>query len=438
MAAKRLFKSLDPESTPPTDVKFLFKDEEEVESELRAHKLILGIASDVFDREFFGSMKEIKEVIDIVDASHDVFRVMIEYIYNKQFCWDDYDLGFLASLYYLADKYNIVDLRQEIIASVPRHTVSKGNVLEIGILAEANTHHQSLSDSLYRSAATFLTQTFKADLDNALNFFFEKKENMDHAVVIFKIMAAIKKMKPTIYQRMPIILTYLDPLKCPFKFEVEVSRSGSVDDMCAALGKLANIPDYNMMVTKVSNDKIDQILTGEYQLEKLGYHYSPRIYVYEMAKPDPTNVMVQVYSREKVNSKYVLFGKPFMCSVPKVCTASQLYEILLQRMSRYVSRPAQGEKWWIGPEDDTNADSDQGSVDSDQEEEDIWLISATMFSITLIKEVGNPIKGSSSIGKHRMETITLSMNSILCLDWDQTAKQKFFNESASKEIETAR
>ena len=136
MAAKRLFKSLDSESTPPTDVKFRFKDKEEAENELRAHKLILGIASDVFDREFFGSMKETKEVIDIVDATHDVFKVMIEYIYNKQFCWDDYDLGFLASLYYLADKYNIGDLQDEIIASVPRHTVSKGNVLEIGILAD--------------------------------------------------------------------------------------------------------------------------------------------------------------------------------------------------------------------------------------------------------------------------------------------------------------
>ena len=67
MAAKRLFKSLDPVSTPPTDA----------ESELRVHKLILGIASDVFDREFFGSMKETKEVIDIVDATHDVLKAMI-------------------------------------------------------------------------------------------------------------------------------------------------------------------------------------------------------------------------------------------------------------------------------------------------------------------------------------------------------------------------
>ena len=68
--------------------------------------------------------------------------------------------------------------------------------------------------------------------------------------------------------------------------------------MCAVLGKLANIPDYNMMVTQVTNDKIDQILAGEYKLDKLGY--SPQIHVYEIAKSDPTNVIVQVYSREQV------------------------------------------------------------------------------------------------------------------------------------------
>ena len=107
-------------------------------------------------------------------------------------------------------------------------------------------------------------------------------------------------------------------------------------------------------------------------------------------------------------------------------------------MSRYVSRPAEGEKWWIGSEDDTGADSDQnGSIDSYQEDENTWLTSAKMFSITLTKQIGNPSKGST-IGKQRWETITLAMNSILSLDWDQTAKQKFFNESASKEFDAAR
>ena len=44
MAAKRLFKSLDPDATPPTGVKFWLKNKGEAEGELKAHKLMLGIA----------------------------------------------------------------------------------------------------------------------------------------------------------------------------------------------------------------------------------------------------------------------------------------------------------------------------------------------------------------------------------------------------------
>ena len=53
------------------------------------------------------------DVASEVDDDHgsvDVFEAMIEYIYN------------------LADKYDISELRQEIIASIPEHKVSEENV----------------------------------------------------------------------------------------------------------------------------------------------------------------------------------------------------------------------------------------------------------------------------------------------------------------------
>ena len=71
------------------------------------------------------------DVASEVDDDHvsvDAFEAMIEYIYNKKIVWKDYGLSFLASLYYLADKYDISELRQEIIASIPEHKVSEENV----------------------------------------------------------------------------------------------------------------------------------------------------------------------------------------------------------------------------------------------------------------------------------------------------------------------
>ena len=68
MAMRKLSMCLDPSRGPPMDVTFIFKKGADVR-EIKAHKLILSIASDVFNREFYGSMKEPKDNIDIVDAS---------------------------------------------------------------------------------------------------------------------------------------------------------------------------------------------------------------------------------------------------------------------------------------------------------------------------------------------------------------------------------
>eukprot|EP00092_Neocalanus_flemingeri_P054323 GFUD01063967.1.p1 GENE.GFUD01063967.1~~GFUD01063967.1.p1 ORF type:complete len:270 (-),score=63.86 GFUD01063967.1:19-828(-) len=191
MAASKLSMCLDPITRPPTDVTFVFKDEGGSVKEIKAHKVILAIPSDVFYREFYGSMKE-KDTIDITDASHDVFQAMIEFIYSKQPNCKDMALSFLASLYYHAEKYNIKDLKDEIMASIPEHEVTMENVLDIAILAEDSILHKPISDALYDAAATFLKIEFKDKLNQALQFFTETEANEVHAVVIFKVMSRMK------------------------------------------------------------------------------------------------------------------------------------------------------------------------------------------------------------------------------------------------------
>jgi len=182
-------------SNPPTDVIFLFKEEcSDATKEVKAHKAILAFASDVFNREFYGSLKS-EELIEIQDASHDVFQALIWYIYNpeEQIIWENVDLEFLAALYYLAEKYNVESLRDEIIAKIPEHKVTKENVLSIAILAEENTVHRHLSDALYNSAANFVFKEngFKEQFDK-FDLFCE--ENVKHSLVIFKLMERVKKM----------------------------------------------------------------------------------------------------------------------------------------------------------------------------------------------------------------------------------------------------
>jgi len=190
---RRIFESLDPSSSLTTDVRFLFKRESGIVKEVKAHKLILGGASDVFEREFFRPMKK-DEDIEIKDVSEEVFRAMVDYIYNKKIELIEFDLNFLSSLYYIADLYNIEELRLDIIASIPEHIVSDQNFLDVAILAENNIVYQRLSEALYNSAAVFMKKKFCGKIDNVFNFCSETDASGIHGQVLFKMMGRMKSL----------------------------------------------------------------------------------------------------------------------------------------------------------------------------------------------------------------------------------------------------
>jgi len=280
---------------------------------------------------------------------------------------------------------------------------------------------------------------------------------------------------PTCYLSLPlpvkkerqveVFLVYLDPLKPPTQFKVTAPKNGSMGDLCIALGKLANVPGDNLVVTDVYNHRFHKIYTGEDQLS----HILDRddIFVYETDSSDTNNVTVPVYLREKKNcSSYApsnLFGQPLLCSLPSSCTANQLYDALLQRMARYVSRPDQEEEWWKPPpkrpDSGQGEDMEQGEGSSgasseesptsetepaktnaagetpdddmlSEEEEPVGPLK--MFSLHLVNSYGNA--QIEPISEQEEEVITLTSKNYLSLDWHPRAKLKFFNEKAAEDF----
>jgi len=190
---------LAPDSTIPTNVRFLF-NEGGIIKEVKAHKMILALVSDVFAKEFFGSMKEDKDDIDIKDASQEVFQAMVNFIYNKQVDMGEFDLTFKCQLYNLAEKYNVKDLRRKIIASIPKHDndITEENVLDVAILAEENIHHKPLSEELYTAATVFLMKKFAGKLNNAVEFISQIEATQANGLVLIKMIARMKEMTPTL------------------------------------------------------------------------------------------------------------------------------------------------------------------------------------------------------------------------------------------------
>ena len=92
-----------------SDVTFVLSDGSEVD----AHKLILALASPVFEMEFYGGQwaEQGRDRLDIVD-DRGVFRELVSFVYKQDIdfsCLDDLQLW---DLLYLANKYFISQLQQ--------------------------------------------------------------------------------------------------------------------------------------------------------------------------------------------------------------------------------------------------------------------------------------------------------------------------------------
>jgi len=184
----------------PTDIKFVFTKKGETDGstiieEIRAHKNILALASDVLKKGFYGGMED-NGSINIEDANKEAFEVMIHFIYNKEIDLNHLDFDMLCSVYYLADKYNITPLEKETLKAIKSKEIPTENVLDIGLLAIKHSVHDKLAEALFEAAAQRLSRIFKGDLTRAVDYLtkIDADVNLDSARYksVVKIMARLR------------------------------------------------------------------------------------------------------------------------------------------------------------------------------------------------------------------------------------------------------
>ena len=166
---------------------------------------------------------------------------------------------------------------------------------------------------------------------------------------------------PTCYLSLPLpvkkerqvelFLVYLDPSKAPTQFKVTCPKNGTMKDLCQSVSKVANVKAECLVVTDVYTHRFHKIYTNDDQISSIMERDD--IFVYETDNTDPNLVTVPVYLREKKSgSTYAptnLFGQPLLVSLPQTTTVGDVYEALLTKMSRYVSRPSPDDEWWKPP-----------------------------------------------------------------------------------------
>eukprot|EP00092_Neocalanus_flemingeri_P016301 GFUD01017646.1.p1 GENE.GFUD01017646.1~~GFUD01017646.1.p1 ORF type:complete len:277 (+),score=55.23 GFUD01017646.1:58-888(+) len=179
---------------PTCDVKFTFLDQKTgLKSELPAHKLILAFGSEVFMRQFFGSIPEEENAIPIEDSTVEVFRIFLDILYNKKISLKAFDFKLLADLYYLAEKHHHKFLKDLIVNEVWFREIDSGNLLEVAKMAENNAHLEEFSSSLLNICYVFMRKT---DLASISDIFDNEDVGEENSCLLHRLMAGAERTRP--------------------------------------------------------------------------------------------------------------------------------------------------------------------------------------------------------------------------------------------------
>ncbi|KAL3977411.1 glutamate receptor, ionotropic kainate 1 [Sarotherodon galilaeus] len=148
-----------------------------------------------------------------------------------------------------------------------------------------------------------------------------------------------------------VYLVRLDPLAKPTQYKLTVPKVGYISDLCTSLSNLSGVPAEKMIVTDIYNHRFHRIFATNENLSSIMERDD--IYVFEVAVnrvEDTDHVVIPVHLREKYkqsgynHTSTPLFGQPFLIAVPRTLSEDKLYNMLLQRLCRFVRSSVEEEE----------------------------------------------------------------------------------------------
>lgn len=139
------------------DVNFIFRDENQ---KIPANKCLLAIASPVFQRMFYGDLKESGD-INIVDASPEAFIEFLQFFYLDKF---ELTIENIAEVLTLADKYDVTGLMNlcGIYLEYNLNNESVSWIYELAIMFNMSHLNQLCCDRIcLETSAVLATRSFK-------------------------------------------------------------------------------------------------------------------------------------------------------------------------------------------------------------------------------------------------------------------------------------
>jgi len=117
--------------------------------EIKANKVILALASEVFRAQFFGSIPA-GPVVPVKDSNAEAFGIFVDILYNVKIQLKDMNLMLLGDLFYLAEKYQVDAIKAAIVEDINLREIGIENVIDVLKVVESKSHLVQFANSLYK------------------------------------------------------------------------------------------------------------------------------------------------------------------------------------------------------------------------------------------------------------------------------------------------
>jgi len=134
------------------DVTFSFDTKSSItngKKEIKANKTILALASEVFKTQFFGSIPA-EEPVPVKDSNAEAFGIFLDILYNEKIQLKDMNPMLLGDLYYLAEKYQVDEIKVAILEDINLRQVTIEDVIEVLTVVESKSQLVQFTESLYK------------------------------------------------------------------------------------------------------------------------------------------------------------------------------------------------------------------------------------------------------------------------------------------------
>ena len=162
-----LAKLQDPDFGIPFDITFQIMDDKELNmmGEIKGHKLLLGLYSPVFKKQFYSDGKDSKDIIPIKQTTRESFEKMIDFIYSKEIDWATLTVMELYDVVNLAEMYDMPPLTEVVKSQLEMYPLTMENLMEVANTADEYQQFPDVTSAVLVSCARFLQSSLQLQKD---------------------------------------------------------------------------------------------------------------------------------------------------------------------------------------------------------------------------------------------------------------------------------